>query len=59
MFNSNQGYSLADVAAATYNVGTEVLIDVPTCCCQTISVKNISSISVDVLDANLIVERVA
>ena len=44
---------------STYNVGTEVLVDVPTCCCQTISVKNISSISVDVLDANLIVERVA
>ena len=44
---------------STYNVGTEVLIDVPTCCCQTISVKNISSIAVDVLDANLIVERVA
>lgn len=42
-----------------YNVGTEILIDVPTCCCQTISVKNISSIAVDVLDANLIVERVA
>ena len=44
---------------STYNVGTEVLIDVPTCCCQTISIKNISSIAVDVLDANLIVERVA
>ena len=44
---------------STYNVGTEVLVDVPTCCCQTISVKNIASISVDVLDANLIVERVA
>lgn len=44
---------------STHNIGTEVLIDVPTCCCQTISVKNISSISVDVLDANLIVERVA
>lgn len=44
---------------STYNVGTEVLVDVPTCCCQTISVKNISSIAVDVLDANLIVERVA
>lgn len=44
---------------STYNIGTEVLIDVPTCCCQTISVKNISSIAVDVLDANLIVERVA
>ena len=45
--------------ASTYNIGTEVLIDVPTCCCQTISVKNISSIAIDVLDANLIVERVA
>ena len=44
---------------STHNVGVEVLIDIPTYCCQTISVKNISSISVDVLDANLIVERVA
>lgn len=44
---------------STHNVGVEVLIDIPTCCCKTISVKNISSISVDVLDANLIVERVA
>lgn len=44
---------------STHNVGVEVLIDIPTCCCQIISVKNISSISVDVLDANLIVERVA
>ena len=44
---------------STHNVGVEVLIDIPTCCCQAISVKNISSISVDVLDANLIVERVA
>ena len=44
---------------STYNVNTEVLIDVPTCCCQTISIKNTSDITVDVVDANLIVERVA
>lgn len=44
---------------STYNVSTEVLIDVPTCCCQTITVKNTTAIAVDVLNANLIVERVA
>ena len=45
---------------STYNVGTEILVDVPACCCQTISVKNITDdITVNVLNANLIVERVA
>lgn len=45
---------------SVYNVATEVLVDVPTGCCTTISVKNITQgISVDTLNANLIVERVA
>lgn len=46
---------------STYNIGTQILIDVPTGCCQNISVKNISKdqITVDVMNANLIVERVA
>lgn len=45
---------------STYNIATEVLIDVPVCCCQTIAVRNITdNITVDVLNSNLIVERVA
>lgn len=45
---------------STYNVSTEVLVDIPTGCCQTIAVKNITDdIVVDTLNANLIVERVA
>lgn len=43
-----------------YNVSTEVLVDVPTGCCTTISVKNITDdITIDTINANLIVERVA
>ena len=41
------------------NVASAVYIDVPTCCCVTISVKNTSTQSIDVQNANLIVERVA
>jgi hypothetical protein len=55
---SNMIVTVGDTTS-TYNVSTEILVDVPTCCCQNISIKNISSITVDVLNANLIVERVA
>lgn len=41
------------------NVASAVYIDVPTCCCVSISVKNTSALSIDVQNANLIVERVA
>lgn len=41
------------------NVYSSVFIDVPNGCCVTISVQNISTQSVDVQNANLIVERVA
>ena len=41
------------------NVYSSVFIDVPNGCCVTISVQNISAQSVDVQNANLIVERVA
>lgn len=45
---------------STYNVSTEILVNVPTGCCTTISVKNITEgISIETLNANLIVERVA
>lgn len=42
-----------------FNVSSSVFIDVPTCCCSQIAVKNISAIPVNVQNANLIVERVA
>lgn len=42
-----------------YNISTELLIDVPSGCCATIAVKNISSIALQTLNASLIAERVA
>ena len=42
-----------------FNAFSAVFIDVPKCCCMTVSVKNISDIPVEVINANLIVERVA
>lgn len=42
-----------------FNVASAVYLDVPKCCCQQVSVKNISTIPVNVRNANLIVERVA
>ena len=45
---------------STYNIGTEFFIDVPIGCCTTIAFKNITSgIDIDILNANMIVERVA
>ena len=43
------------------NVFTSIFLDIPTGCCQTLSVKNISAndVAVDVQNANLIIERVA
>ena len=42
-----------------FNVSSAVFIDIPTGCCTTISVKNISTQPIDVQNSNLIVERVA
>ena len=42
-----------------FNVFTSVYLDIPRGCCSTISVRNISLQSIDVQNANLIVERVA
>ena len=42
-----------------FNVFSSIFIDVPRGCCMVISVQNTSDISVDVQNANLIVERVA
>lgn len=41
------------------NVFTSIFLNVPTGCCYTVSVQNISADNVDVQNANLIVERVA
>ena len=42
-----------------FNVGTNLFIDVPKGCCVNISVKNISTQSISVQNANLIVTREA
>lgn len=47
------------VVDAYFNVGSEIYLDVPAGCCQNVSVKNISTIPVNVQNANLIVERTA
>ena len=45
--------------SALSNVFSAIFIDVPANCCSQISVRNTSSQSIDVQNANLIVERVA
>lgn len=47
------------VVESFFNVFTSVFIDVPKGCCITVSVQNISTVPVDVMNANLIAERVA
>lgn len=42
-----------------FNVSSAIFIDVPASCCSQISVKNTSSQTINVQNANLIVERVA
>ena len=42
-----------------FNVGSSIYLDVPAGCCSTLGVTNISSQAVSVINANLIVERVA
>lgn len=42
-----------------FNVFSAVFVDVPRGCCITISIQNISTIPVEVQNANLIAERVA
>ena len=47
------------VVDAYFNVGSSVYVDVPRGCCSRVSVTNISTIAINVQNANLIVERVA
>jgi hypothetical protein len=42
-----------------FNVSSSIFIDIPRGCCSHVSIKNISTQSVDVINANLIAERVA
>ena len=42
-----------------FNVYSSIFIDIPRGCCNSISVRNISTIPISVQNANLIVERVA
>lgn len=42
-----------------FNVSASVFLDIPSGCCQSISVKNVGTTDIDVQNANLIIERVA
>ena len=42
-----------------WNVSFETFIELPCGCCDTISVKNISETAIDVINANIIIDRVA
>ena len=42
-----------------HNVYASIFIDVPKSCCTQVSVENTSAVSINVQNANLIVERVA
>ena len=42
-----------------FNVATSAFVDVPRNCCTSLSVRNISTQTIDVANANLMIERVA
>ena len=42
-----------------FNVGRTIYIDIPAGCCSQISIKNTSTQSISIEDANLIIDRVA
>ena len=52
---------IATPAAASqfFNVGRTTYIDIPAGCCSQISIKNTSTQSISIEDANLIIDRVA
>ena len=47
------------VVGAFFNVFSAIFVDVPAGCCASLSVKNISGVTIEIQNANLIVERVA
>lgn len=51
--------STPSAVEAFNNVASSTFIDVPRGCCLEVTVKNVSTVDVDVRNANLIVERVA
>lgn len=55
--------SIATVTPAAigdfWNVGFETFIELPCGCCDTISIENISATAIDVINANIIIDRIA
>ena len=47
------------VAESFFNVVLETFIELPCGCCDTISVRNISDTPIDVINANIVIDRVA
>ena len=47
------------VAEAFFSTGFETFIELPCGCCDTISVRNISDTAIDVINANIVIDRVA
>lgn len=47
------------VVDAYFNVSSTIFVDVPRGCCTTVSVRNTSAVSINVENANFIIERVA
>lgn len=51
--------TVTPTAVSYNNIYTSTFIDIPKCCCATVSIRNISTQSINVQNANLIVERVS
>ena len=55
--------SIATVTPAAigdfWNVGFETFIELPCGCCDTISIENTSATAIDVINANIIIDRIA
>jgi hypothetical protein len=47
------------VTEAFFNASFETFIELPCGCCDTISVRNISDTAIDVINANIVIDRVA
>jgi hypothetical protein len=47
------------VAEAYFNIASGIFIDVPRGCCVNVSIQNIGEAAVNVMNANMIIERVA
>lgn len=47
------------VAEAFFNTSFETFIELPCGCCDTIAIRNISDTAIDVVNANIVIDRVA